>query len=185
MCYFITAVLPAKMVSQSVKTIFHEHGFGYQPVSNASFQEILSAGDQQILTTPGTCDCGTVLGSASTGNTSPSARIERDLQKLRSKGWSEAKIQRWQSQREDSSHNHHHSSESERWILLIHKLLEQPQAKRIGLFLHWYSASVELEHLIISDTRKVQLSELTVDFLTHLQEDVVYAFVNDQKGWTG
>lgn len=180
MCSFITAVLPAKMVSQSVKAIFHEQGFGFQPVSNASLQEILSAGDQQILTTPGTCDCGTVLGSASTGNTSPATRMERDLQKLRSKGWSEAKIQRWQSQREGAQHNHQRPSEAERWILLIHKLLQQPQARRIGLFLHWYSASVEQERLIISDPRKVQLSELTVDFLTHLQEDVVYTFVNDQ-----
>lgn len=185
MCYFVTAVLPAKMVSQSVKTIFHEQSFGFQVVSNASLQEILSAGDQQILTTPGTCDCGTVLGSASTGNTSPSARIDRDLQKLRSRGWSDAKIQRWQSQREEAQHNHHRPSEAERWVQLIHNVLEQSQAKRMGLLLHSYSASVELENVSISDSRKVQLSEVTVDFLTHLQEDVVYTFVNDQKGWIG
>jgi preprotein translocase subunit Sec63 len=55
----------------------------------------------------------------------------------------------------------------------------------MGLVLHWYSASVELERLIISDTQKVQLSELTVDFLPHLQEDVLYTFVNHQKGWIG
>lgn len=63
MCDFITAVLPAKAKVDEVSRIFEAHQRVLKPLENASIRRQLQPGEVYFKTTPGHCDCETVLGS--------------------------------------------------------------------------------------------------------------------------
>src|SRR5688572_15732863 len=94
MCHFITAVIPPEVAPDAAAALFAAHRLGFVVLQNPNVAAQLSDGERHILTTRGHCDCGTVLGSHR-----EAANHERELEKLRKKGWGEAKIERWVEQK--------------------------------------------------------------------------------------
>jgi hypothetical protein len=186
MCHFITATLPRKVELGLVAPIFESHKLGFKLIANRHIAEQIESGNSYILTTRGQCDCGTVLGSHNNADDHGSVGSDRELKKLRKQGWSEAKIQRWIEQKEQTKVRNVLKEEAdaqadlplaEHWIRFITDLLESGYTSKFGLLLHWYHGGVENERIQIQSTEKVTLTELSPGQLTRMKEDVLYEFV--------
>jgi hypothetical protein len=180
MCHFITAIVPGSADRESLERIFHAHRLAFSVIGNPHVASQLAAGDLQVCTTQGHCDCDTVLGShRRIGNRKPGTR---ELAKLRTKGWSEAKIQRWLEQREGVAQRDERSTElraraslpeAERWVAFINDALTK--TPYFGLLLHMYSGGLDTERIDLK-RRRTPRGKLSADFLLSIEEDVLYEF---------
>ncbi len=186
MCHYITATLPGDINPESVAPAFEAHKLGFELISNPHVSEQIDSGDWHILTARGHCDCGTAIGSLNHSNAGKSVSYERELNKFRKQGWSEAKIQRWLEQKEQTKERHQRedearakgsTSELNQWVDFIGDLLESGKARRLGLLLHWYRGSIESERIKILGREKVKLIELNPERLMRMKEDVMYEFM--------
>ena len=108
------------------------------------------------------------------------------MKKFRKQGWSEAKIQRWLEQKEQTKERHRREDEVlangggpevDRWIEFLDDLIRCGPSSRFGLLLHWYGGSVEGERIKIKRRERVKLSELNPERLMRIEEDVLYEVV--------
>lgn len=176
MCHFITATLPAGLSSEAVETIARNHGRNWLSASNKYVARHLDDGEQYFYTTRGHCDCGTSLGSSRAGDKDES-KLAKQLKKLRRKGWSEAKIDRWLKDKEKARSNRPEpENDAAIWVALIDNVLGSTDAKYVGLLLHFYSGDLNDEQIAISHVETVPRSELTEDRLRAIHEDVLYRF---------
>jgi hypothetical protein len=185
MCHYITAILPSTADPRLLAPIFEAHKMGFQQVSNHHLDSQLGSGQMYVLTTSGHCDCGTVLGCLNRPNGSVSKSPEHEIRKLRNKGWSEAKIQRWIEEKERTNEKHLREDadraraerpQANNWIGFITDLLKSGSIQRVGLLLHWYRGQVEDAGIKISAREKVRLEALTPKLLMGIKEDVLYEF---------
>ena len=186
MCHYITATLPREVDPNSVAHIFESHKLGFELISNPHISQQIDSGDWYVLTTRKHCDCGTALGSLNREGAGKVVSYERDLEKFRKQGWSEAKIQRWVEQKEQTKERHQRedeflaqggSPELDGWVAFLNAVLKFGQARRIGLLLHWYRRGIRSERINIKGREKLTLSEVTAERLMKMKEDVVYEFV--------
>jgi hypothetical protein len=111
--------------------------------------------------------------------------LERDLERVRKQGWSEAKIQRWlaekQIAREKDERKSQHEAEggtrdAKQWMKLLTAVVRSGKAKQLGILLHWYRSGVTNERIRLKDTIATRLVEVTPEFLMTMKEDVLYNF---------
>jgi hypothetical protein len=186
MCHYITATLPRNVNPESVAPTFEEHKLGFELISNPHVSGQIDSGDWYILTTRGHCDCGTAIGSLCHSNVGKPVSYERELNKFRKQGWSEAKIQRWVEQKEQTKERHQREDEARatgstpelnQWVEFISELLESGKSRKLGLLLHWYQGGIESERINILGREKVKLTELNPERLMKMNEDMLYEFV--------
>lgn len=186
MCHYITVSFPHNVNVVSVAPMFESHRFGFELISNPHVSAQLEAGDLYLLTTRGHCDCGTALGSLNGSVTPDDLSNERELKKFRKQGWSEAKINRWLEQKEQTKEKHLREAEAQakgsthelnQWVRLITDVLTSGYAHRVSLLLHMYHGGIESERIGILQRDKVKLTDLSPDLLMRIKEDVVYEFV--------
>ena len=95
MCHFITSTLPSTANKDSLKPVFDKYRMAFQQLDNSSVLSQLKKGLSYFVATGKECDCGTPLGGASQ-NRPGEFRIEsKELNRLKRKGWSQSKIERW------------------------------------------------------------------------------------------
>lgn len=185
MCHFITALIPASAELPAVKSVFEEYKRGFKQIQNPSILNQSTPGDIYVLTTRSICDCGTPLGSLSASRNSEDADSSNRLNKFRKQGWSEAKIERWMEQkqqtaskkaREQEVHAENATSQIEPWTAFLSAVLRSGYTPRISLLLHWYKARVETERFTILPHEKVSLQDLDAVHLLHISEDVIYNY---------
>lgn len=190
MCHFITATLPKDTDLKKSEQIFKSHHLGFKEIENLSVAEHLEKGDIYILTTTGMCDCGTVLASQNTDShsvdkTQVQKYKDKAIEKLKAKGWSDAKIRRWQKENglnaekqklEEEQAHKYAMTRTDDWINFIQDLLNSKATKRIGILVHQYSGGLDNQIKILGK-EKVELKNLTPKFLVELSEDVIYDFV--------
>jgi hypothetical protein len=147
MCYCITLVVRGSDAA-TIDAVLRRHGRQAKPISNASIRGALVPGEAQFLTTVGHCDCGTAL--APTVIDRAGKRTEQAA-KLAKKGWSQAKIDRWLSDRvkaDDRADERRHANTPDSldlWFRVISDLLATPGVQHAGLLLHFYSGDLEDE----------------------------------------
>ena len=181
MCHYITAALPAGVDLKSLKPILKAHRQVLRPAENRFVQEQLPAGAQYLSCTSKHCDCGTALGwlHLQDERTAPPG----DEAKLRRKGWSEARIQRWSAERARAEEKVERAvaagtphEEAERWAAFLRAVLKWGEAEWFGLLLHWYRGDAETERIHFADTVQVASAEVDADSILRLREDVFYRF---------
>jgi hypothetical protein len=186
MCHFITATLPQNVEQDAVAGIFKSYNLAFNLISNPHVLSQLNPKDIYILTTTGHCDCGTVLGMLNRSEDSKAVSYERELEKHRKQGWSEAKIQRWlaekeqvkeKTEREDEAQAEIASAEATRWTRFISDLLQLGHIPRIGLLLHLYGGGIESERIRNLKKEEIKLADLTPRFIMAMEEDVLYEFL--------
>ena len=132
MCHHITATLPRVGELKSVAPIFESHKLGFELISNPHVAEQVDPQDWYILTSRRHCDCGTALGSLKHERAAKVLSYDRELKKFRKQGWSEAKIQRWLEQKEQTKERHRREDEAladgrgpelDRWIEFLNDLI--------------------------------------------------------------
>jgi hypothetical protein len=134
MCHFITATLPHVVKPDSVAPIFESHKLGFELISNPHVAEQVDSQDWFVLTSRKHCDCGTSFGSLNHQDAAKAPSYDRELNRVRKKGWSEAKIQRWLEQKEHTKERHLAEGggpELDRWIEFLNELI------RSGLLPEW------------------------------------------------
>lgn len=186
MCHFITATLPTNAIVKSVAAIFDAHKLAFREISNSSIAAFTGPDEMQILTTTGHCDCGTVLGSLNCPDKTEQLSLNRELDRLRKKRWSEARIQRWIEEKERTKEKHAREDANQartgtplaaEWISFISDVLRSGQTQSIGLLLHQYRGGIESERIKVLDRKRVILTGLTPAVLMEMKEDVLYEFL--------
>ena len=187
MCHYITATFPGDARLEAIAALLDRHALGFERIDNPHVRGQLRPGDVQVSTTRKMCDCGTMLASRSRPEVEERT-LEREVRKLRAKGWSEARIERWLAEkamaadravRERGSMADGHEPEVERWLAVISEALNAGYARRFGLLVHWYSGGLESERLQLGPTQSVPLSELSATTLLEMREDALLEIRSD------
>ncbi len=149
MCYYIALVVRGSDAA-TIDGVLRRHGRQAKPINNASVSGALVPGEAQFLTTVGHCDCGTALAPTVIDR---AERRTEQIAKLAKKGWSQAKIDRWLSDRvkaDDRADERRHANTPDSidlWSRIIADLLATPGVQHAGVLLHFYSGDVEDEVL--------------------------------------
>jgi hypothetical protein len=181
MCTFVTAMIPKNAVTPELRRLFSEHSFGWHEMHNSSLS-LLLPDSIQLLPLGDQCNCSTALGAADQKDPRGIDDIDAEIAKLREKGWSDAKIQRWHLDKERAAtrrkeHLHHGvKNELQTWVNLIRDLLSRMLIPRFALILHFYDGPLDDEKISVSATRRIPLAELSANALAHLERDVLYKF---------
>ena len=158
----------------------------WEPLDNPGVIKQLRRGERYFLTTRGMCDCGTEIGvSVRTAGTLPprDADLSREVKKLKKKGWTDAKVDRWIEQTKADVARKHTESEArlrgphpevDRWIQFVSLVLAGNHADWIGILVHWYGGNVATEAIAAGNRRWVTLDNFTEDYLLNAEEDTLH-----------
>ena len=152
MCHFITLVVPTAD-DAAVRALMERHGRAADPIQNPSVARVLQPGERQYLTTPGHCDCGTVLARRHERSSEQlEADIAKEAAKLKRNGWSDAKIARaLEDRRKAADKPDGGGGDSlEQWAAIVGELHRELRAPRVGLLVHLYSGRVADEDFATS-----------------------------------
>lgn len=180
MCHFITATLAPASLLETARSIAQQHGRAWESLENPHVTPQLRSGEAYFLTTRKHCDCGTSLGSRrSAGEPEPSH--ERRIEKLRGRGWSEARIQRWlrekrEAERRRATALREPSEDSASWATFLRTVLDEPRVESVGLLLHWYATSPASERIRLARHETVDVTAIEPAFLERIEEDILYRF---------
>ncbi|MFL9449575.1 hypothetical protein AB0758_00275 [Tolypothrix bouteillei VB521301_2] len=186
MCYFITAALPKDTDLKSASALFEQFKLGFEIIDNPHIKAQLPLGEYYVLTTRSQCDCGTVLGSLYCETSSKLLADSSEIQKLKKKGWSEGKIQRWISEKEKIWEKNERmvqgnlergKAEASVWLEFLTSVLESIPTKRISLLLHWYKRGIANERIGFKRVVTQPISEVNAEYLLKIEQDVLYSFV--------
>jgi hypothetical protein len=131
------------------------------------------------------CDCGTVLGSIYYSFEIEFHVNKKEIQKLKRKGWSQSKIQRWLDEkekyknklkRESATYEQYYAPQANKWFEFIKSVVLDPNFGKLGLLLHMYIAGPETEKVTLISIKEVEINNIKYDFLMKLQEDILYQF---------
>ncbi|HEX8373334.1 MAG TPA: hypothetical protein VF585_11170 [Chthoniobacterales bacterium] len=186
MCHFITAIIPAEASLDLLRGVARDHALALTKIHNPHVEAQLTPSEHYYLTTSGSCDCGTVFGSRRRRErrSQASEPDERDVAALRRSGWSEAKIERWLSQRAVTVSRNSRTErvraqsdelEAANWQHFLTEVLASG-CTSIGILLHWYRGSYLHEKIQILSRHSVSVAKITPEFLTGLSEDELYVF---------
>ena len=180
MCRFITAVVPPDFDFNKVKPLLDKHAMSFQAIANTCVEAQLG-GDRLVRATFSVCDCHSGLGTAGKGEVLPTAASDlAHVQKLKKKGWSEHKIERWLAEQNSSLERHQkdkrtkYDTELKAWRQFIEAMLASGAVKRMGLMLHTYHGLLEEEPISIKAREELALSESFEETLLAMDEDVIY-----------
>lgn len=181
MCRFITAVVSTGAALQSFKPLLDKYEMSFEEIKNP-YVEAQVDGDFYVRATRSSCDCNSALGSASNQQEASQEDVTHssEVAKLRKKGWSEHKIERWLAEKTGSSDRHQQQERSKldaeltRWREFIDAVLSDGFTKRFGLLLHMYRGGLEDERIQIKRKEHILLSEHFENVMLTIDEDVLY-----------
>lgn len=173
MCHFITMVIPGSADQGLVRTILHENNRGFYPLDNRQVRKVLKAGEIYFNTCDKYCDCGTKLGSYQEPDRElQAAALNKELAKLKKKGWSQAKIGRWCADREKAHRIEAPVGDPDGWVLTIRSLLTDAKLPYAGVLLHMYKGDIQTERMMPARF-KAPLDESLAHKLWRLPEDTL------------
>jgi len=177
-CHFVTAIVSTD-VEGEVRRVAADFGLAFDALSDSPVRARLGQGEGYYLTTAGHCDCGTPLGSVGRERRR-AQRLEAKVSRLRRKGWSEAKLDRWREQtgaaRDQRAAHGAGLPSCETWADFISAALDVG-ARSFGLVLHGYRGNVATEDIELG--RRVRVAHSYVEHLAAMDEDAVYDFVTN------
>jgi hypothetical protein len=186
MCYYITATMAPNGDESAVRRLAKASLLKWEPLDNPGVLKQLHPGELYFLTTRGMCDCGTEIGvSIRTDGILPDRGpdLSREIKKLKKKGWTENKIDRWIEQTKADAARRHSESETRlsgphpevfRWIQFVSAVLEGSHADWIGILVHWYGGSVTTEAIAAGNRRWLTLDKFTEDYLLNAEENTLH-----------
>jgi hypothetical protein len=191
-CTFNTLLLPASTdldaVNEVASATLHQT---FEPQGNAAIEAAVgdviaggppAGGGARSYVKRGNCDCGS--GLARVARPTDTDPTDRELRKLRSDGWSEAKIRRWLDQRAATQQKRRVEYEARHgglpasaaaWAAFVGRLLDEGLAPWVGLFTHEYRGSVATERIEIGAVRRHV--GISVEQIGEIEEDVAFVFV--------
>lgn len=186
MCHFITCLVAPGVSLLELQPLCSKYGMLFKPIDNPFVCAQLPPG-QYVRATRSVCDCGTPLGSlVAKDNQKILAEGESAhavaVAKLKKKGWSQAKIERWQAEKEAASERsslqraNSSGADLNSWCQFIKGFLVASEGKALGILLHWYSGSLDDEKIHIKSIEHLPLTEELEKNLLSIGEDELYLF---------
>jgi len=176
-CLFITAVVPSAALTDTFLELSERHRVGATLVDNASILTQLSKDERYLWVTRGQCDCGSRLFGPSFEQVT--RQTERQVAKLRKKGWGESKIDKWLASTKPGGSAPKQASgvhSIEEWALFLDEALSLKSTKRFGLIGHWYSGGVPDEAFELQGREPHDVSELRASEFHALSHDVIHEY---------
>lgn len=162
---------PADADHAALAAIAQRHGRRLLPISNPSIDLQIRPGLRHYLTTPGHCDCDVLIGRRLRERAKDT---DAAIQRLRRKGWSEAKIERALAQQQDKRAQRVVESTAP-WLAFTRDMLSQTKNTQMGLLMHHYSGALDAD-IVLSARESLPLPMLSEELLEGLCEDVLYEF---------
>jgi len=176
MCQYITLTLPKDTDLESIKPVFEKFGLTQKVIHNQFVEEQIRKKDYYISSTSNMCDCGSVIASNSK-QLSTDQRYKSDIQRMKKKGWSDTKINRWIEQKQNGVHDKELLEDNNRWTSFIQEITNEKQVVRVGILIHWYSLGLEEEKIEIKEIQNIKVDAITEDTLEKLDYDKMYYFI--------
>ncbi|ANM30838.1 hypothetical protein ABI59_16545 [Acidobacteria bacterium Mor1] len=174
MCVYIHLLLEDSSDHAEASVLLGSYDKQLEAVENHRLRRQLGA-FSPFLTTRKFCDCGTAVGHlARDEDTAP--YTEQDMRRMKRKGWTATKIERWKQEKERHWGRDHLQvvAELESWEQLLKALLRSEA--RIGLLLHEYRGFIAEESFRVQRTVESPADGIDARRLAELELDVVYAW---------
>ena len=135
MCHFITGITSETTDLELLNTIGSKYGLTFSEASNEHIIKQLKQNQKYLWKDSKYCDCGTALGAISFIEKNKKSN-EKDLQRLKKKGWSETKINNWLENKKRSELKDERAAEhkqgnyeydAENWINFLTELSKTPR----------------------------------------------------------
>lgn len=184
LCFYITATLPKKTDLDKIRTILDEFEMAFIPIHNDRVSSQLKAGNLYLRATKSYYDCDTILGSLNRQNEYQTLLNSKKVKTLRKKKWTDKEIDNWINQKLKKKKReiggkltqNERKSKVERWRQFLLNLLKNSNVSHVGILKHWYRGALKDENITLKETRRIQNSNVTPDFLLNLEEDILYEF---------
>ncbi|URD69016.1 hypothetical protein [Leptospira borgpetersenii] len=180
MCYYITSTFPDQVDIEKAKKTLDRYHLQFNEILNSWILKQIPNRRRYFRPTLKICDCGTELGSLN-GNKKKDHKSDTD--KLKKKGWSQSKINRWVKERNAyqiknsvkfDSYKNHNLSEGGFWYQFINDWLQI--SKEFGLLLHWYDGTIEEENFELKKIQKIKIEDISEMFFSKMEYDTLYLF---------
>lgn len=150
MCQFNLAIVDSDSDDLKLKKIFEENGLYFSLIKNPSLNKLLGIDMKVIFTTKSHCDCGSAIGFDSIDD-SEKRDIEKEIKKLKCKGWSDGKIKKYLENKEKNDSRKHSDKEDSlnsellKWTHTIRECFDHSIIKKFGILTHFYTGRIEDE----------------------------------------
>ncbi|EMJ97769.1 hypothetical protein [Leptospira alstonii] len=181
MCYYITSAIPNQTNVQNLRNILQNHRLNIDIIDNPYIPKRLSDRYVYFRPTTGNCDCGTALGRS---NRLKKESTNSEIVKLRKRGWSSTKIDRWVKEKEsyrskieetkDYSRNPD-LTEEKFWYSTLSDVFMSGSCEEFGLLLRWYDKDIK-SNFELKNIQKIKFISITEVFFSKMQEDNLYLF---------
>ncbi len=178
MCQFNLAIVDSDSDDLKLKEIFEQHGLYFSLIKNSNLDKYIGSDLKAIFTTRSSCDCGSVIGYDSIDNSSK-RDIEKEINKLKRKKWSDSKIKRYLENKEknelkkQSEKSETLGEELKKWSDTINDCIDSSISKRFGILTHFYSGALEEEKFDNVEILKSKLNDFKPESLRKLEFDKI------------
>jgi hypothetical protein len=109
----------------------------------------------------------------------------KEVEALKKKGWSTAKIERWIEDKRKKQHkllqaNEHYRKavrpNAEEWTSFLRGVVTHAAIGQFGLILHFYKTGPEEEKISLKGQQTVPIDTVSPEFLMGIEEDILYTF---------
>jgi hypothetical protein len=145
-CNFITGVLDAKAETPGFRALVAKHRLRFQLLANPCITPQLKPGERYYHVTNNHCDCSTSLTWRP-----KELSLDADIRKVRNKGWSETKIERWVKSKGPRTDQQTRGDRltKEQWLEFLSEALSLREVHYVGLMAHFYRKSTDDEDFTI------------------------------------
>ncbi len=174
MCHYITLIVPSDDTT-ALAAVMRRHDRIAQAVDNPLLAKALRPGERQYITAR-SCDCGTVLGQQP-DDAAVATKAGNEADRLRRKGWSEARITRALTDKARAESRPHRPGPDslDKWSAILTDLAKDLRLPHAGLFVHFYSGGIETEDLTAT-RREIGKSDDRLAALGTMSEDELMVF---------
>lgn len=179
MCYFLLATLPAGITLQSINPTADSFGLHFTRVNIPSLQRQFPASETCYFFTNNYCDCHVVIDARrQLEGENADNEISHEMESIRRKGWSEAKIARWYKEKKATADRRNEKrsvvEDYEQYSAFLHQTLSERLTTHIGLLIHFYSGAISAEEIEVTKTVTLPIDRVSAVTLMALEDDVLY-----------
>jgi hypothetical protein len=181
MCIYIVLVLPKNSGLVDIDQVLLTRDLSFKSFKNESLEKQLNA-NLFVRLAKNLCDCNTPLGKNFRETTATNVTLEKEIDRMRRKHWTQAKINRVIAQKaaldkiKSLAQREQETVLLQCWCDFIKTVLVQNSVKWMGLVLHPFDDTIETEIVQIADTVTVSRSEISHAYLSDLRNDIFYQF---------
>ena len=173
--YFILAVLPDSTNWIQFESVCRQLKIYLKPIENQSLKSQIGDIRAGLVSTRNDhCECDSSIGWDHKPHPQSEDSEKREREKMKKKGWSEAKINRALADRGSANQASSNNQELDSWLAFINATVKN--SRSLSLLLHFYSGDIAKKTIKIS--KKVQMKIATCErkTLTAIQCDTLYSF---------